>query len=94
MKQAEMFGQQEIEALGGRGILTLDDLVELSEAERRVELLMSDGEWHTATEIIRTSRQREGLRRMRTLRSRGFIVERRRMESCRDFEYRLRRSEP
>lgn len=83
-----------IARLGGEGILEHGDLHALTEASRAIERMMLDGYWHTATEIVNISGQREGLRRMRELR-RSYIVERRRGDgtthSSREFEYRLRR---
>jgi hypothetical protein len=84
-----------IDALGGRGVLTAEDLESLSEAARRVETLMRDGRWHRAGEIIAVARQREGLRRLRELRANPrYGVEKRRLPGVRDFEYRLVVSEP
>ena len=78
---------QQIKSLGGERVLSPEDVPQLSEATQRVRLLMSDGQWHTATEIIERSGQREGLRRMRELR-RLFLIQRRR-EQGREFSYRL-----
>ena len=63
------------------------EIKELNEATARVYWLMLDKQWHAATAIIRASGQREGLRRMRTLR-RMFRIEKRRLKG-REFEYRL-----
>lgn len=75
-------------ALGGSGILTDDDLKAFSEAAGKIEKLMLDGRWHTATEIIGVSGQREGLRRMRELR-RKYDVQRQRVALTREWVYRL-----
>lgn len=82
-----------IKSLGGAGILTTADLPDLSAAAARVEKLMKDGRWHTATEIIRAAGQREGLRRMRELRKR-YVIDRQREISSREFTYRIARTVP
>ncbi len=51
------------------------DFRDLQSACRKVFALMQDGAWHHASAIIKVSGQREGLRRMRELRSIGFTVE-------------------
>lgn len=60
-----------------------------NEAQRRVWRLMCDKHWHSATEIIAASGQREGLRRLRELRKAGFNIAVRRVGDARNFEYRL-----
>ena len=50
---------------------------------------MCDLEWHSATEIINVSGQREGLRRLRTLRDKGLIIETKRESKSRDFSYKM-----
>jgi hypothetical protein len=57
-----------IKALGGEGILSDGDLVDLGEGVRRAYELMKDGQWHSPEEIERVTGQREGLRRARELR--------------------------
>ncbi len=70
--------------------LNLDALRGLTQATHKVLMLMRDGAWHSATEIIRASEIREGLRRLRELRGFGLTVERRMKDGCqREFEYRL-----
>lgn len=80
---------RQIKSLGGERILRKSDIKDLNEAQERVWLLMVDGEWHTATAIIRAANQREGLRRLRELRSKDYRIERRRSWESREFEYRL-----
>jgi hypothetical protein len=80
---------RQIKALGGERILGKHDLVELNEAQDRVLKLMCDGGWQRASAIIHAADQREGLRRLRELRSKGYIIERRRVGDERDFQYRL-----
>jgi len=55
--------------------LKTEDFVDFDKAEKAVFNLMKDGNWHTASEIINTSGQREGLRRMRTLRQNPVVKE-------------------
>lgn len=80
---------RQIGIFGGHGILTKEDLPDLTEASRRIFNLMKDGAWHTAEEIEAVSEQREGLRRMRDLRRRGHEIEVKRDGSTRRFLYRL-----
>lgn len=49
--------------------LTASDLRDFTESRKRIYNLMIDGQWHSASEIIEVSRQREGLRRLRELRN-------------------------
>jgi len=85
---------REIARLGGEGILNEKDLVQFSEAQQAIIDFMQDGEWYSATSIIEWSGQREGLRRLRDLRSRGYCVEKTRLPGSRDFYYRLTQHEP
>lgn len=80
---------REIARLGGQGILTEQDLPSLSKAQQAIMSLMGDGNWHPASRIIEICGQREGLRRLRDLRSKGYTVERRRSGESRDFEYQI-----
>jgi len=77
-----------IARLGGRGSLTTSDLLEFSWAKIKILHLLIDGRWHSAQEIIDASEQREGLRRLRDLRSDGFEIEKKKGEG-RDWSYRL-----
>lgn len=79
----------QINSLGGQGILTRYDIQEFSQAEASIIRLMKDGAWHKASAIILASGQREGLRRLRNLRKKGFQVKRRRDGESRDFLYQL-----
>jgi hypothetical protein len=81
----------EIRAIGGdnASALTEDDLIDFSDAEKRIIDLMKDGRWYGDEQIIYVSQQREGLRRLRNLRKRGYTVEARRVGKNRGFEYRL-----
>ena len=78
-----------IKSLGGKGILTTQDLKDFSKAQRLILGLMSDGEWHPASEIIEVGGQRESLRRLRDLRSSGYDVQLKRDSQSRDFLYQL-----
>jgi hypothetical protein len=81
---------KEIAKLGGVDIITDYDLSDFSKAKKRIVDLMSDGAWHTATEIIEASGQREGLRRLRDLRGKGIDVEVTRDGDKREFLYRIK----
>jgi len=89
---------RDFERLGGVGILTDADLVQLKSAVGRVYLLMRGGAWYgrEAIELAAgTGGQpaQEGLRRMRELRQ-FFRVERRRVAERRVWEYRLILNKP
>lgn len=85
-----MTNASKILQLGGEGVLLEADLLDFSEAKRRIIQLMSNGEWWSATSIITASGQREGLRRLRDLRSDGFEVYRMRGGlDTREWWYRL-----
>jgi hypothetical protein len=81
---------QELKKLGGSELLTQQDLSDFSKAKKRILQLMSDGAWHTATEIIEVTGQREGLRRLRDLRGKGIEVEVMRDGDKREFLYRIK----
>lgn len=81
--------------LGGHGLLTDRDLIELSAGAQRVFSLMRDGGWHTRDEIELAAGANgvpaeEGLRRMRELR-RGFEIERARIDGRRAWKYRIKK---
>lgn len=84
-----MTPNRDIARLGGKGILTEEDIPSLTQAQDRIVRRMSDELWHSATEIIGVSGQREGLRRLRDLRSKGYTIERQRRRDSREFYYRL-----
>lgn len=71
----------------GANNLSASDIRDLKAATARVHALVSDGRWHTATEIIEASGVREGLRRCRELRKIG-TVEGRPFKG-REYEYRF-----
>ena len=75
--------------LGAYGALTRDDMRSLDAAQQRVLGLLKDGQWHKASEIIAVARQREGIRRLRELRAKGYDIEPRRHKLTREYEYRL-----
>ncbi len=90
-----MSTEQQILRLGGSGILEPKDLRDLNEAVRRVYELMRDGRWYSAEEIemaagVNGRPAREGLRRMRELRSAGYEIDRERCDDNRVFRYRLK----
>lgn len=68
---------------------TEKDKADFSEAEKKILEFMKDGEWHTATKIIEVSGQREGLRRLRALRDKGFQIEKQKWQG-REFIYRMK----
>jgi hypothetical protein len=78
-----------LEAIGANGILAEEDIELLNAATVKILKLMRDGAWHSAEEIIQVSGQREGLRRMRTLR-RWYGIDRKRSGLTRTFYYRLK----
>jgi len=81
--------EREIAIIGGTGMLTGQDWVDLQAATLRVRDFMLDGQWHTVEEIAQAAGQREGLRRLRALRKLGYVVEKRRDGSARNWLYRL-----
>ena len=78
-----------LKKIGGEKFLNGSDLKEFSKAEIKVYNLMIDSKWHTASEIISVSGQREGLRRLRELRNKGLVIETKREKGSRDFHYKL-----
>jgi hypothetical protein len=86
----------EIKSIGGERILTEADLGYFSRIETKLLIFMGDGKWHSASSIIDKSGQREGLRRLRALRKKGYTVERRRIGDIghsREFAYRIMNSQ-
>jgi len=77
-----------LKKIGATKVLTKEDVPSLNAATARILALMKDGQWYPASEILRVSGQREGLRRMRELRE-YYTIERRRSNKGREFEYRL-----
>lgn len=72
--------------------LNQEDLEDLSSAAKRVGALMLDYEWHSASEILEVAGQREGIRRLRELRQRGYEVEKKRPNKHnREWYYRLKK---
>ena len=81
---------RQIEKLGGAGILTRQDITDLSAQRAKVLYLMLDGLWHTADAICMAAKGREGLRRMRELRELpGVTIDRARCSGSRNYMYRL-----
>ena len=79
-----------IAALGGVGILRPDDLPELDSQRGRVLMLMLDGRWHDAREIVAIAGGSEGLRRLRELRALpGVHIDRMRLAESRLYAYQL-----
>ena len=71
--------------------LTKKDNIDFTRAEKTILECMSDGKWHSASELIRITGQREALRRMRELRKKRSVkeIEKRRDGDSRDWSYRL-----
>lgn len=79
---------------GGIGVLTEQDHKDLDAGTKRVYELMEDGGWYERDEIELAAGQngrpaREGMRRMRELRQRGFNIEKIRLKGSREWKYRL-----
>ena len=68
---------------------TEKDRSDFSEAEQKILNLLRQGGWHSASKIIEVSGQREGLRRLRALRQKGFEIEKQKLEG-REFIYRMK----
>ena len=86
-----MTPQQLIVRLGGQNILVPQDLPALNSQKGKALALLSDMQWHSATEIFNALGGTEALRRVRDLRRiPGYTVEKRRKHlHSRLFEYRL-----
>lgn len=71
--------------------VTAKDKIEFNRAEQLIFKKMSDGKWHTATELIRLTGQREALRRMRELRKRRSVldIQKRRESDSREWSYKM-----
>jgi len=86
-----------LKAVGAHGILDDADLLDLRAGTKRVAALMSDGAWYSADEIREAAGKdgqpaSEGLRRARDLRKiPGVILERRKKQGSRLFEYRIKK---
>jgi hypothetical protein len=79
----------ELKKIGGEKFLNEKDLKDFGKAEKKIYELMCDLEWHSATEIITVSEQREGLRRLRKLRDKGLVIETKRESGSREFLYKM-----
>lgn len=85
---------KQLSMLGANGILTLHDIPALNLGTRLAYEVLKDGAWHSAIEIREKVPGTECLRRMRELRSAGFIIERKRSSLLkRVFEYRIRKQD-
>lgn len=85
---------QTIMKLGGKGILTKEDIPELNAACERIRTAMWSGRWFTAEEIRMIAGKdgrsaSEGLRRLRQLRE-YYNIKRKRGEG-REFLYKMER---
>jgi hypothetical protein len=80
-----------------QGYLFASDWKELRAGERQVWRILSDGAWHTLSELREATGLESADRRLRALRNHGFIIECRRIGPKRSFVYRMlqdRRTEP
>ncbi len=79
-----------IKKLGGQGILTRADIIDLRSQRAKVLWLMLDGFWHSADEIRKAAGGSEALRRLRELRELPYVtITRRRATFSRNFAYCL-----
>lgn len=69
-------------------LITQSDIEDFLSAEKRILDLLKDHNWHSASEIIEVGQQREALRRLRNLRSKGYEIEKTKAKG-REFAYRL-----
>jgi hypothetical protein len=71
--------------------LTEKDHRDFNRAEQLIFNTMSDQSWHSATELIEATGQREALRRMRNLRNHPLVseIQKRRDGDSRDWLYKL-----
>lgn len=73
-----------------KSTLTCQDMKDFNESQMRVFELMSDGNWHDAIAIRAAAQGSEGLRRLRELRSKGYVIDKRKTAGGgRLFEYRM-----
>ena len=79
-----------IKRLGGQGILTRSDIIDLTSQRAKVLWLMMDGFWHSADDIRDAAGGSEGLRRLRELRELPYVtITRRKHPGARRFYYCL-----
>ena len=70
--------------------LTCQDMRDFNESQMRVFELMSDGNWHDAIAIRAAAQGSEGLRRLRELRAKGYVIDKRKTAGGgRLYEYRM-----
>ena len=78
-----------IKKLGGAGILTRNDITDLTSQRAKVLWLMLDGFWHSADSIRDAAGGSEGLRRLRELRELPYVTITRHRGHSRRFYYCL-----
>jgi hypothetical protein len=83
--------KKEIKRLGGEGILNEEDIKDFSRVEKVIIENIREGVWYSAEHIIKVVGQREALRRLRDLRKKNYLVERKRVSDYREFFYRIRK---
>jgi hypothetical protein len=81
--------KKEIKRLGGEGILNEEDIKDFSKVEKVIIENIREGVWYSAEHIIKVVGQREALRRLRDLRKKNYLVERKRISDYREFFYRI-----
>jgi hypothetical protein len=78
-----------IASIGGHGVVRQQDIPHLKKGVQQIFDIMKDGNWYTIPQL-RSMIQQEGAdRRMRELRKVGIVVEKRRVNDSRLFEYRM-----
>ena len=76
-----------------KSTLTCQDMKDFNESQMRVFELMSDGNWHDAIAIRAAAQGSEGLRRLRELRAKGYVIDKRKTAGGgRLLEYRMHRN--
>lgn len=80
---------RDIQRLGGEDILTDDDVRAIKKGVAKVLAIMSDGAWHTISELRERTAMQSADRRMRELRDIGYEVIRVRPTKGRTWFYRI-----
>jgi len=80
-----------LQALATRGILTFDDVRELSTTALRIYRVLVDGEWHSSLEIIRAAQPAtDAMRILRFFRDHdALILQKERRDGARLWDYRI-----
>ena len=78
-----------IESIGGKGIVRQKDIPDLKKGVQQIFDIMKDGRWYTIPQLRQLIHQEGADRRMRELRKAGIVVDKRRVNDSRLFEYRM-----